>query len=255
MSALLTAALKAVRNGEADIGFDQQDSGSVSYRVMVDGEHWFVKTATTDRAVESFSRACAVHRAVRHEAIVPLFESTDGAQPVLLYRWMPGQVLNQSTTAGSDRSGLHRFHTLAAAEKDAAISTIIDAHVAVVAAGFVSIDLYDGCFLYDFDAATMRLIDLDEYEPGPFILDADRTFGSSRFMAPEEWVRGATLDERTTVFELGRTVQILLDSDDRFSGTAAQSDVAEHACRPDPDDRYQSVEELAAAWLASVPPS
>ena len=32
------------------------------------------------------------------------------------------------------------------------------------AAGFVAVDLYDGCFIYDFDRHEMRVIDLDELE-------------------------------------------------------------------------------------------
>ena len=35
-------------------------------------------------------------------------------------------------------------------------------------------------------------------------------FGSSRFMAPEEFERGALIDERTNVFTMGRTAAVLL---------------------------------------------
>ena len=37
-----------------------------------------------------------------------------------------------------------------------------------------------------------------------------RMFGSSRFMAHEEFERGARIDERTTVFTMGRTAAVLL---------------------------------------------
>ena len=50
----------------------------------------------------------------------------------------------------------------------------------------------------------MWLVDLDEYRQGPFTVEVDRLPGSDRYMAPEEWERGATIDERTTVFNLGR---------------------------------------------------
>ena len=72
----------------------------------------------------------------------------------------------------------------------------------MAAAGFVSVDLYDGCFLYDFDRHEMRLIDLDEYRPAPFVVDAERLPGSRRYMAPEEFQRGVTIDERTMAFHL-----------------------------------------------------
>ena len=128
-----------------------------------------------------------------------------------MYPWCSGVVLNHATVAGSDRSGLQRFRRLEVDSVLVAIDTILAAHLAVVAAGFVSVDLYDGCFLYDFDRRDMHLIDLDEYRPGPFILAADRLPGSRRYMAPEEFRRGATIDERTTVFHLGRTISELLD--------------------------------------------
>jgi serine/threonine-protein kinase len=81
-----------------------------------------------------------------------------------------------------------------------AIEEVIELHAAIDEAGFVSIDLYDGNMLYD---DRIHMIDVDEYRPSPHVLDADRTLGSTRFMAPEESRRGATLDSRTTVFQLG----------------------------------------------------
>lgn len=60
-----------------------------------------------------------------------------------------------------------------------------------------------------------RLCDLDSYRPGPNILDRDRQHGSTRFMAPEEFCRGAQIDERTTVFTLGRAAYVLLSDGPR----------------------------------------
>ncbi|MFF8928937.1 hypothetical protein ACF1AO_16860 [Streptomyces longwoodensis] len=52
---------------------------------------------------------------------------------------------------------------------------ILDAHLAVEQAGLVAVDLYDGCFLYDFKAHRMVLCDLGEYWLGPFNLEEGRT--------------------------------------------------------------------------------
>ncbi|WEV29163.1 hypothetical protein OYE22_31240 [Streptomyces sp. 71268] len=57
---------------------------------------------------------------------------------------------------------------------------MLSAHVGVEEAGFVAIDFYDGCMLYDFDQHRIKLIDLDEYRVGPFVLEADRLPGSRR---------------------------------------------------------------------------
>jgi serine/threonine-protein kinase len=139
------------------------------------------------------------------------------------------------------------------------VEQLMRAHVAVAAAGFVAVDLYDGCVLYDFETRRIGLIDLDMYRLGPFVLALDRQYGSETYMAPEEWTRGATIDERTTVFALGRFAQVLLgchrhlpaDRDD-FRGTDGLWDVAAMACRRDPTDRVQSVAELHAAWSRSL---
>lgn len=126
---------------------------------------------------------------------------------------------------------LERFRRLPVGDVVRALQVILDAHVAIAAAGWISVDLYDGCFLYDFDAGRMRLIDLDEYRPGAFVLDADRLLGSRRYMAPEEWARGARIDERTTAHHLGRTLQQLLTDDAPPSGNGR---FAARATDPDP---------------------
>lgn len=193
--------------------FDAQDSGCLSYGLEADGRCWFVKKATTLQARLSLIRASQLHAAVRHPAIVRPERILDGPDgPTLVYPWHDGIVLNHATTHGSDRTALTRFQQLPLPEVEAAIDTILDAHLAVTAAGYIAVDLYDGCFLYDFTTRRMRLIDLDEYRPGPFVLDAERLPGSRRYMAPEEFVRSAVIDQRTTVYTLGRTIQHLLDS-------------------------------------------
>jgi serine/threonine-protein kinase len=197
----------------AFVVFDAQDSGCLSYGVEAGGRRWFVKKATAPQARLSLTRASQFHAAVRHPAIVRPERILDGPDgPTLVYPWHDGNVLNQATTHGSDRSTLARFQQLPRPEVEAAIDTILDAHLAVTTAGYIAVDLYDGCFLYDFTARRMRLIDLDEYRPGPFILDTDRLPGSRRYMAPEEFARGTVIDQRTTVYTLGRTIQHLLDS-------------------------------------------
>jgi serine/threonine-protein kinase len=229
--------------------FDQQDSGCISYGIERDGRKLFVKTAVRAGARQSLRRAITFHRAVRHPAIVHPLDVSDGhGETSLTYPWCPGDVLNHATRAGSDRSGLERFRRLDVGVVHAAIDTILAAHRAVTAMGFVSVDLYDGCFLYDFEVREMRLIDLDEYRPGPFTVDADRLPGSRRYMAPEEFQRGSTIDERTTVFHLGRTISELLDSESGSRCSAAQQRLAQAATKDAPEARFPTVGALVDAW-------
>src|SRR4051812_25415933 len=96
--------------GNAFRVFDTQGSGCLSYGVMVDGRRWFVKRPTTAATAQSLTRAVAVHAAVRHDTIVaPARILTEEAgNPVLIYPWWDGTVLNHATRHGSDRAGLTR---------------------------------------------------------------------------------------------------------------------------------------------------
>ena len=161
---------------DAFVVFDQQDSGCLSYGVERAGRRCVRQDRGRAARAGPMTRVVALHRAVRHPAIVRPVAVLPG--PTLVYPWCPGRALNAATVHGGNRSALERFRRLPADEIRRALDAILDAHVAIAAAGWVSVDLYDGCFLYDFDSGLMYLIDLDEYRPGAFVLDADRLPGS-----------------------------------------------------------------------------
>ena len=169
---------------------------------------------------------------------------------VIVYPWIAGRVLNHATLAGSDRAGLDMFRRLGVVEIEAAIGDVLDAHLVVADRGFVAVDFYDGCLLYDFECRRMHLIDLDEYRPGPFTVEADRLPGSTSYMAPEELTHGSEIDQRTTVFNLGRMIHHLLDGPAGWRGTAAQLAIVTRATQVSPDCRNQNVGELTAEWTA-----
>ncbi|MFI5542683.1 serine/threonine protein kinase [Streptomyces sp. NPDC051815] len=240
--------------------FDDQDSGCTSYGLLASGQRWFMKTASTPEAVPSLDRAMAVHSAISHPCIVALAHSfTTDAGPVLVYPWTSGEVLYHPTPSrhggrAAPGSPMARFRAQPLAQINIALEALLNAHLAVEDAGYVAVDLYDGCMLYDFDQQRMMLCDLDEYRPGPFTLEGDRLPGSSRYMAPEEFVRGSLIDIRTTVFNLGRALRLLLDAGDeetQWRGTPAQLAVIVQATAPEPQNRLPSVGALIDAWQAA----
>jgi serine/threonine-protein kinase len=247
--------------GEVFSSIALPESGCRAFGVL-DGTHrWFVKGSAQPRAVASLERAVALHARVSHAAIIALVDHfTTPSGLALVYEWVDGEVLypgHGGRAARQEPGSAHaRFRALPVTEVLTAIDDLFDAHVAVAGAGFVAVDLYDGSMVYDFAHRRMRLCDLDEYRPGPFVLASDRLPGSTRFMAPEELVRGATIDERTTVFDLGRAALVLLDEHEvgeAFRGTSAMAAVLEHATRSDPGERYASVAALVEAWRSAVP--
>ncbi|MFD6936199.1 serine/threonine protein kinase [Streptomyces goshikiensis] len=241
--------------------FADQDSGCISYGFMAAGQRWFVKGASTPDGVSSLRRAISVHKAVAHSAIVPLshsFRTDEGL--ALVYPWMSGEVLYHPTRSrhggrATPGSPMANFRQLPLPQVHAALDSLLSAHLAVEKAGVVAVDLYDGCMLYDFEGRRMMLCDLDEYRPGPFTLQADRLPGSSRYMAPEEFVRGSVIDIRTTVFNLGRALRLLLDADDeekQWRGTPSQLAAIKKATAAEPERRFHSVRSLVTAWHAAT---
>ncbi|CAA9220804.1 MAG: FIG00817204: hypothetical protein [uncultured Acidimicrobiales bacterium] len=244
---------------------DRVDSRTTIVGVETASGRLVVKHATDDESVGWLESAIRFHAAVSHPSVPPVLHhlrTPDGLATV--QRWASGDVLVDKfdpTVPGRDDPGspYQRFLRLPVPEITDALRQLIHANVAATGAGFVAVDLYDGCLIYDFERHALSLIDLDLYRPGPFVLETDRQYGSSAFMAPEEWQRGATIDERTTVFTLGRFAQVLLGCErddaaerDDFRGSDSLFDISMRACASDPAKRYQSVAALFRAWSVAI---
>ena len=249
--------------GEVFRVFRDQDSGCTSYGLLVAGRRWFVKHSDEPRGLASLRRAQDLHSTVRHEALPSLhnaFQTLGGL--ALVFDWVPGELLYDYTRFRGEAgrrdpvSPHSRFRALPVARILDALDTIYDVHLLLADHGFVAVDFYDGCILYDFDRARTYLCDLDEYRPGPFWLSEDRLPGSGRFMAPEEWRRGARIDQVTNVFTLGRTALELLGdgtfSADTWRGSQIMREVVMRATSVERGERHQSVREFVRDWRSAT---
>lgn len=199
----------------ARFGADTQDSGNVSYGVQTGAARYFVKTAGDpantdpyldfDGRVALLRNAVALAESVVHPAMPTLhavIESPGG--PLLAYEWRDGELL------GIHRAAHERFRALPVDEILTMLDTLYDLHADLDAAGWVEGDFYDAAMLYDFPTRRLTVMDLDTYRRGPHRNDMGRMFGSSRFMAPEQFSLGAPIDTRTTAYVMARTALILL---------------------------------------------
>ncbi len=247
--------------------FDEhsQDSGNISYGIKSARQRFFVKTAGVPADPRPFlphqERVALLRNAIRmrgscaHAALPQLhnvIESPHG--PMLVYDWLEGDLLHADSAARlQPQSALQRFRRLPVAEILNALDTVFALHLELAQAGWIAVDFYDGCLIYDFSRREMRVIDLDMYCEGPFVNRMGRMFGSSRYMAPEEFERGATIDERTNVFTLGRALANLLSDGSvarsTFRGGDRLFDLLRRACHPSRDRRYASIPEFYAAWV------
>lgn len=254
--------------------FDRsQDSGNVSWIVATDAGEFFAKSAGTATPpapglpvpyfdhpgrVRLLRNAVDVSASCDHRALARLrnvVETADG--PVLVYDRAPGELVGTPRRRRADAtSPYRRFAALPAERHVPIVQELFDAHVALTAAGWIACDLYDGCLIVDFATDRLTLIDLDTYARGPFRNEMGRMFGSDRYMAPEEHVLGATIDQRTTVFTLGRLALHLgtgtTDDPARYVAGEDRAAVLVRATSADPTDRYPDVAALAAAYASAV---
>ncbi len=252
----------------AEFGDKTQDSGNISYGVQVGEARYFVKTAGLPDdprpALDHGGRVALLRDAAQLSATVShsllpgllgVIESPDG--PMLVYPWLDGELLGASRAMRDDpRSAFQRFRHLPEPTVRSCLDAVFDLHVHLSAAGWVASDFYDGSLLYDFNAGRLWAIDLDLYYDGPFVNEMGRMFGSTRFMAPEEFERGARIDEQTMVFVMGRTALVFLSDGtldpDAFRGPRALLDVVVLACQPDRARRFASMAAFHRAWRAAT---
>ncbi|QNE22289.1 hypothetical protein F1D05_35805 [Kribbella qitaiheensis] len=179
-----------------------------------------------------------------------MIESPGG--PVLIFEWRDGDHLGTTHDRREDpATAFQRFRALPTDEIVAALDQIFDLHADLTTAGWVQGDFYDGALIYDFDQRGLTVMDLDSYRPGPHRNDMGRMFGSSRFMAPEEFSLGAPIDDRTTAFVMARTALVLL-SDGTLDRPAFRATDAKYAVLQEAvTTRFPSYAAFYDAWRAA----
>jgi|SRR5215813_8209028 len=252
--------------GELFAVFDEntQDSGNVSYGLRVGSERFFIKTAGDPQNLKSVldhrERVALLRNAVRVAAAVPhpavpklhhVIESSEG--PLLVYDWIEGELIGTVRERRHDPASAYvRFRALPPDRILSALELVFDLHDKLAADGWIAVDFYDGCLIYDFSNGVIHVVDLDNYHYGPFTNEMGRLFGSTRFMAPEEFQRGALIDQRTNVYTMGRTLLQFLgagtDNPETFRGSKELLEVARHACQTERSDRFSTMAEFVQAF-------
>jgi serine/threonine-protein kinase len=268
------ASAYVARHGRVDREFSHltQDSGNVSWIVEAPEGRLFIKTAGTDASpppgaptpyfdhsgrVRLLRNAVDLARSCDHPALPALLNVIETpAGPMLVYRAAPGELIGAPAALRADpASAYQRFANLPAVAQLSIFDTLIDLHRVLARQGWVACDLYDDCLIVDFGTLTLHVVDLDTYRRGPSRNDMGRMFGSRRFMAPEEFEFGAPLDQRTTVFTLGRLVRHfttrLTEDAGCFDGPAGLAAVVAQAVEPAPEDRFPTVAAFASAWQSA----
>jgi serine/threonine-protein kinase len=198
--------------------YDDQDSGNICFGMQADGERLFVKFAgapteqydgTAADAIDRLRAACRIYEDLSHPNLVRLIRTElcgDGLAAV--FEWVEAVCMGRMYPASRKA-----FLLLAQADKLQIFKDILSFHAHVAACGYVAVDFYDGCILYDTEHRKTVLCDVDLYQKKPHTNQIGRMWGSTRFMSPEEYMLGADIDEVTNVYTMGATAFALFGAD------------------------------------------
>jgi serine/threonine-protein kinase len=176
-----------------------------------------------------------------------VIESPGG--PVLIYEWRDGEHLRPQEQ--DPTSPFERFRALPIDELVSALDQLFDLHADLAKAGWVTGDFYDGALIYNFTQRQLTVMDLDSYRLGTYRNDMGRMFGSTRFMAPEEFSLGAPIDDRTTAFVMARTALVFL-SDGTLDRAACRATDTQYAVLQEATTtRFPSYSAFYDAWRAA----
>ena len=252
--------------GDVFAVFDEaiQDSGNISYGIRAEGGRYFVKTAGrpdnpapylnhTER-VSMLRNAAHLWQGCGYHTLPTLHQVVESPTgPLLVYQWVNGELVRtDAATREHPQSTFQRFRQLASEEILSVLDQVYELHNQLAQMGWIAVDFYDGCMIYDFNHKGFHVVDLDLYREAPFVNEMGRMFGSTRFMAPEEFELSARIDERTNVFTMGRTAAVFLSDGtlDRlpFRGSDALYEVIRRACRDNRNERFDSMGAFYRAW-------
>jgi serine/threonine-protein kinase len=261
------------RFGKVFCVFDQQDSGNISFGIQNGTTKKFVKFAGASTleyagdpqdAVIRLKQAIPIYEALSHPNLINLvdhFEVENGY--ALVFEWVEGECLHPHWSFpppakyNDPNSPFYRYRQLPIELRLLSLNSIFSFHVDVEAKGYVAVDFYDGSILYDFSSDTTKICDIDFYQKKPFINTMGRLYGSSRFMSPEEFELGASIDGITNVFNMGSIAFGLIGGEldhsfAKWEAGKALYEVALKAVEPNRNDRYTSMADFYTNWMNAL---
>lgn len=257
--------------GKPFVVFDQQDSGNLCFGVENNGRRIFVKYAgakTTDfngnilEAIGCLKSAIQSYIDLKHEVLIEYKDSFETANGfVAIFEWFDGENMHPHwiypppAKYENPNSPFYKFRRLPIRTRLDALDKIFSFHCYVEQKGYQAVDFYDGSLLFNFERNELKICDIDFYAKKPYV--NTMCWGSERFKAPEDYIKGVILDERTNVFNMGAIAFSLIGDElnrnlEKWEGPEALFKIAQTATMPNRNDRFGSVQELYQEWKKAL---
>ena len=241
--------------------FDDQDSGNVCFGVQNGDEKYFIKFAGAptqravcppEEAIQNLKAALPAYKYLAHENLIKLVRHEEvGGGYAAIFKWAEGECMGRMYPKSSAK-----FTAMPLEAKLAVFEDILLFHAHVHEKGYVAIDFYDGSVLYDIEKNKTKICDIDFYSKKPYINRMGRLWGSAKYMAPEEFILGAEIDEITNVYTMGALAFALFAKYDRTQEMWPLSDTLYEIVKKATNDkrelRQNSIEQLINQWRAGV---
>ena len=198
---------------------DETGSGCICFGVSDGEKKYFIKIAGADTieaevspktAAEDLKRAIQLYIDLAHPGLIRLLEHFAYQDLyVAVFEWAEGEGLFDHWNFDQyEAEGIlppnQRFKLLPAEKKLRAALSILSFFENVAERGYIGCDFYDGSLIYDFRTDRLTICDIDLFQHAPVINETGEDYwGTKRLKAPEEYVKGAVIDQRTNVFTLG----------------------------------------------------
>ena len=276
------------RYGKAFWCVDETGSGCICIGMEQENKKYFCKIAgvntieadvTPQESVQILKNAVSLYEELKHPNLVRIIEAYEYDKLyVAVFEWVDGECLfdhwNFETYKKNHllKSPMERFRGLPAGKKLAAVDALFSFLQNVNRKGYAAVDFYDGSILYDFATDRVTLCDIDLFRKNPVVNDRGMEwYGTKRLKAPEEYIQGSVIDERTNIFTLGalifdffgiysaneikqRYVQNRFLPCSRLNWQLNEDSykVAEKAVSASRQERYQTFEEFSYDWHKAV---
>ncbi len=242
--------------------FDRQFSGNLCFGVEGSYGRLFVKYAGArtlnyrgkpDNAVLALKNAMPLYDR-SHQALTRLLaHGPAGDGYAAIFEWRDALPLRSAYGP----SAWNRARRLPLEKSLRMLDMVYDLHLCLAQDGIVAVDFYDGNVLIDFERDEAIVCDIDLYRRKPAFNDRGRMWGSSRFMAPEEYQLDAALDETTTEYNMAALAFAFYgDNSDRsmhaWRAPNCLWEVAHRAVAEAKADRYPSLRAFLDAWREAV---